>query len=91
MKKKLPPKALARHRAEGQLTIKCHRIYKTGKSVNVLLDWPEAIKAATNILMKSRLLDEEGLAGDWTVRLWNVGGERLNFGLAPKKGSRKKS
>lgn len=92
MKKTLPPKALARHRTEGQLNTKCHRVYKTGKSLNLLLTRSEAIKVAANILRKANLLDEENLADEWTVKLWSIDGRSVKFGLeAMRQGSPKKS
>jgi len=92
MKKTLPPKALARHRSEGQLNTKCHRVYKTGKSVNILLTRSEAIKVAANILRKASLLDDENLDCEWTIQLWTTDGSSLKFGLKPmKKGTRRKS
>jgi hypothetical protein len=92
MKTALPPKALARHKDEGQLNTKCHRVYKTGKSLNLLLTRSEAIKVAANILRKANLLDDEGLADELTVKLWATDERSLKFGLEPmKQGSRKKS
>ena len=92
MKKKLPPHARERHLKEGQLNTKCHRVYKARKNLNLLLTRSEAIKVAANILRKANLLDDENLADQWTVKLWNTGGDSINFGFAPmKKGTRGKS
>jgi hypothetical protein len=92
MKKSLPPKALARHRAEGQLNTKCHRVYKTGESLNLLLTRSKAIKVAANILRKANLLDDENLADEWTVKLWSIDGRSVKFGLeAIKRRIRKES
>jgi hypothetical protein len=90
MKKDIPPAAKSRHTAEGQLAAPSHRIYKSGKSINILLTRSEAIKVAENLLRKAALLKEEGLTEEWAVQLWTVGSKTLQFGIVTQKRSVRK-
>ena len=50
----------------------------------------EAMKVATGILRKANLLVDEGLTNEWVVRIWHTGGDKVKFGFAEPRGSRKK-
>lgn len=88
-KRQLPPDVLARHRAQGQLPVKCHRVYKASNSINVLLTPTQAMELVSNLMKKTKFLVDEGLSGEWTIQMWSAGGKSksVRFGLkaAPKK------
>jgi hypothetical protein len=87
----LPPKARASHKEQGQLRMKCNRIYKTRETINILLRPAEAVTALSNMMKKVNLLVENGLADEWTIKLWSTGGNSLQFGLEKAvKGEQKK-
>ena len=88
---KLPPKARAIHKNQGQLPVRCYRIHKTGKSINILMRPSQAIEIAANIMRKVQLLVDEGKTSEGIVKLWSLDGKNVNFGmgLMNERGSKK--
>ena len=87
---KLPPKTRERHKDQGQLRVKCNRIFPASGNLNILLRPSEAIQVAQNICAKMQLLIDGGLADERTVKMWSTGDDNLRFGLKRAVTSRRK-
>jgi hypothetical protein len=49
---KLPPKARARHKEEGQAKVRCNALYKTQKNLNVKLKATQALQLAKGLIQR---------------------------------------
>jgi hypothetical protein len=87
---KISPALMAAHRAQGQLPVKCHRVYTAEGSINILMLPAEAVKVANNIVKKMQLIIEHGQADEVTVKLWSASGDSLKFGLEDTRKARRK-
>lgn len=80
------------HAKQGNPSVHCNALSKTGKSFNCYLKPGEAIEVARNLLLKAQLILDSHIS-DGVVHLWNVGknNESLSFGLnTARKGPRRK-
>jgi hypothetical protein len=80
------------HAQQGNPSVRCNALSKTGKSFNCYLKPAEAIEFARHLLQKAQLI-LDGHIDDAVVHVWNVGedSESLSFGLnTARKGKRRK-
>ena len=77
---------------QGNPTVKANALYKTENSFNCYLTVSQAMNLAENILMKARLILDEGIS-DAAVQLWNAGNsEAISCGLIEaRQGPRRSS
>jgi hypothetical protein len=70
------------HKEQGNPSVKCNALSKTGKSFNCYLKPGEAIEFARHLLTKAQLILDNQIE-DGVVHVWNVGGdsESVSFGL----------
>ena len=80
------------HKQQGNPAVEVNALYKTRENINCYLTATQAMNLAENLLMKARLIQEEGI-DDAIVHLWNQGAnnETLYCGLnQARQGPRRK-
>jgi hypothetical protein len=78
----MPSKLKARHKAEGQVKVRCNAIYKTDKNINIKLTTAQALQLAKGLIQKSLLVMDEGADEEVALHVWSTGGNRLYCGMA---------